>query len=338
MATDAPLLSIRDLHVDFGTRDGGTLPAVRGVDLDVGAGELVAVVGESGSGKSVTMLAVLGLLGPNATARGSVRFDGVELLGAPPAQLRRIRGARIGAIFQDPLTSLNPAHTIGHQLGEAVLAHHPRAKRQAKDRAAELLELVSITDVDRRLRAYPHELSGGMRQRVMIAMALANDPDLLIADEPTTALDVTIQAQILDVLANVQRERHLAVVLVTHDLGVVAGLAQEVNVMYAGRLVEHGDAIGVFHHQNHPYTRGLLACLPRLDKRHDLVPIGGAPPSLDDLPAGCAFHPRCPLAIERCRTEMPEIRDFRRTSAACHVAPLEPAGAVTTPLHDELAS
>jgi oligopeptide/dipeptide ABC transporter ATP-binding protein len=320
-----PLLSIRDLRVTFGGRDREPAQAVRGVDLDVAAGELVAVVGESGSGKSVTMLAVLGLLGPNATATGSVRFDGQELLGAPAGVLRRIRGLRIGTIFQDPLTSLNPAHTIGDQLAEAVLAHDPRARKRAKLRAGDLLELVSIPDVNRRLRAYPHELSGGMRQRVMIAMALANDPELLIADEPTTALDVTIQAQILDVLSAVQRDRDLAVVLVTHDLGVVAGLAQRVNVMYAGRVVETGDSVGVFHRQNHPYTRGLLACLPRLDRRHDLEPIGGSPPSLDQLPTGCAFHPRCALAIDRCRVELPELRTFPSTAAACHVAPLEPA-------------
>jgi peptide/nickel transport system ATP-binding protein len=323
-----PLLSIRDLRVSFGGTSGRSLAAVRGVDLDVLPGELVAVVGESGSGKSVTMLAVLGLLGPNAVATGSVRFDGQELLGAPPGQLRRIRGARIGTIFQDPLTSLNPAHTIGDQLAEAVLAHDPRARKRARLRAGDLLELVSIPDVNRRLRSYPHELSGGMRQRVMIAMALANEPDLLIADEPTTALDVTIQAQILDVLADVQRSRQLAVVLVTHDLGVVAGLAQRVNVMYAGRVVERGDAIGVFHHQNHPYTRGLLACLPRLDRRHDLQPIGGSPPSLDRLPTGCAFHPRCPLAVERCRAELPELRDLPSTAAACHHAPLAPLSAL----------
>ena len=289
------------------------------------AGELVAVVGESGSGKSVTMLAVLGLLGPNAKVTGSVRFDGQELLGAPAGVLRRIRGLRIGTIFQDPLTSLNPAHNIGDQLAEAVLAHDPRARKRAKQRAGDLLELVSIPDVNRRLRAYPHELSGGMRQRVMIAMALANDPELLIADEPTTALDVTIQAQILDVLSDVQRDRDLAVVLVTHDLGVVAGLAQRVNVMYAGRVVESGESVGVFHRQNHPYTRGLLACLPRLDRRHDLEPIGGSPPSLDQLPSGCAFHPRCALAVERCRHELPELREFPSTAAACHLAPLEPA-------------
>jgi peptide/nickel transport system ATP-binding protein len=324
VAGGTPLLAVRDLRVSFGQRDGAPLEAVRGVDLDVAAGELVAVVGESGSGKSVTMLAVLGLLGPNATATGSVRFDGQELLGAPAGQLRRIRGSRIGAIFQDPLTSLNPAHTIGDQLAEAVLAHDPRARKRAKRRAGDLLELVSIPDINRRLKSYPHELSGGMRQRVMIAMALANDPELLIADEPTTALDVTIQAQILEVLSAVQRERDLAVVLVTHDLGVVAGLAQRVNVMYAGRVVEQGDAVGVFHRQNHPYTRGLLACLPRLDRRHDLEPIGGAPPSLDDLPTGCAFHPRCAMAIERCCGELPELRTFTSTSAACHVAPLEP--------------
>ena len=329
MATDGPLLSIRDLHVEFATKDGGTLPAVRGVDLDVGAGELVAVVGESGSGKSVTMLAVLGLLGPNATARGSVRFDGLELLGAPPAQLRRIRGRphRRHLPGSVDVAQPGPHHRPPARRGRARPPPAGQAPGQGPRPPSCSSWSRSRTSTDG-CGPTPTSCRGACASASMIAMALANDPDLLIADEPTTALDVTIQAQILDVLANVQRERHLAVVLVTHDLGVVAGLAQQVNVMYAGRLVEHGDAVGVFHHQNHPYTRGLLACLPRLDKRHDLVPIGGAPPSLDDLPAGCAFHPRCPLAIDRCRTEMPEIREFRRTSAACHVAPLEPAGAV----------
>jgi oligopeptide/dipeptide ABC transporter ATP-binding protein len=327
--TADPLLVARDVAVSFDGGDGRRIEAVRSVDLDVARGEVVAVVGESGSGKSVTMLATLGLLGPGAIASGSIRFDGEELVGAHPGRLRRIRGSRIGTVFQDPLTSLNPAHTIGRQIAEAVLAHHPRAKDAARRKAAELLELVAITDIDRRLRAYPHELSGGMRQRVMIAMALANDPDLLIADEPTTALDVTIQAQILDVLANVQRERHLAVLLVTHDLGVVAGMAQRVYVMYAGRVVEHGPVVDVFHRSNHPYTRGLLACLPRLDGRVDLQPIGGAPPGAGRLPAGCAFHVRCPLAEERCRNEVPELRVFDTTAAACHLAPLAPSDAAT---------
>src|SRR5215218_9049017 len=257
-----PLLSIRDLRVTFGGRDGEPLEAVRGVDLDVAPGELVAVVGESGSGKSVTMLAVLGLLGPNATATGSVRFDGQELLGAPASVLRRIRGLRIGTIFQDPLTSLNPAHTIGDQLAEAVLAHDPRARKRAKLRAGDILELVSIPDVNRRLRAYPHELSGGMRQRVMIAMALANEPELLIADEPTTALDVTIQAQILDVLSDVQRERDLAVLFITHDLGIVRKIADRVCVMTQGKIVETGPTADIFAKPQHEYTRHLLAAEP----------------------------------------------------------------------------
>ncbi len=322
------LLAIRNLEVAFAA-GGRELPAVRGIDLDVGPEELVAVVGESGSGKSVSMLSVLGLLGPTARISGSIAFDGTELVAAPAAQLRAVRGRRIGMIFQDPLTSLNPVHTVGRQLAEAVLVHNPRQRKRAAARAGELLELVSITDVGRRLRNYPHELSGGMRQRVMIAMALANDPDLLIADEPTTALDVTIQAQILEVIAAVQRERRLAVVLVTHDLGVVAGLAQRVVVMYGGRVVEQGGAVDVFHRSNHPYTRGLLGCLPRLDRRLDLVPIGGAPPSLDRMPAGCAFHPRCRLVMDRCRTEQPPLVDHATTTAACFAAPLTTPGPTT---------
>ncbi len=321
-ATSDPILSLRGLAVDFAVT-GGTVQAVRGVDLDVGPGEVVGVVGESGSGKSATMLAVMGLLAPNGTTRGSVRFDGRELVGAPHETLRRLRGGRIGMIFQDPMTSLNPVLTVGRQVAEAVVTHQKVSNKAAYRKAEELLELVSIPHATQRVKAYPHELSGGMRQRVMIAMAMANDPDLLIADEPTTALDVTIQAQILDVLAHLRAERNLAIVIITHDLGVVAGLADSVHVMYAGRVVEHGPVDDTFHHSTHPYTRGLLACLPRLDRRDsDLVPIGGMPPALDALPPGCSFAPRCPYVIDRCLAEDPALRPLGPTSAACHVAPL----------------
>jgi oligopeptide/dipeptide ABC transporter ATP-binding protein len=316
-----PLLSVRGLEVHFRGRHQVT-HAVRGIDLDVSPGEVVGVVGESGSGKSASMLAVLGLLGAGADVSGSVRFEGQELIGLPPGRMRALRGRRIAMVFQDPMTSLNPVLTVGAQITEALGAHADVAKAVARRRAIELLELVSIPQADRRLRAYPHELSGGMRQRVMIAMAVANDPALLIADEPTTALDVTIQAQVLDVLATIRAEKDLAVVLITHDLGVVAGAADRVHVMYAGRVVERGDVVDIFHRPEHPYTRRLLACLPRLDRRGDaLVPIGGSPPSLADLPSGCAFRPRCPDAFDRCVVDDPALLPGTATDAACHAVP-----------------
>ncbi len=314
-----PLLALRGLTVDFSV-GRGTVHAVRGVDLDVRRGEVAAIVGESGSGKSTLMLAVMGLLAPNATVTGNAVFDGVDLVAASRSTLRELRGGRVAMVFQDPMTSLNPVHTVGRQLAEAVLVHRRVGRRAAYVRARELLELVAIPRADERLGAYPHELSGGMRQRVMIAMAMANDPDLLIADEPTTALDVTIQAQILEVLDRLRRERNLAVVLVTHDLGVVAGLADSVHVMYAGHLVEEGPVRDVFVTPAHPYTRGLLACSPRLDSDDDLVPIPGAPPVLSDPPAGCAFEPRCAMAVERCRHEVPVLTPVGATRAACLLA------------------
>jgi peptide/nickel transport system ATP-binding protein len=314
------LLEIEGLNVRFATR-GGTVKAVRGVDLTVRSDEVVGVVGESGSGKSAAMLAVMGLLADNATSSGSVRFAGEQLIGAPPARLRSLRGGRVAMVFQDPLTSLNPVLTVGRQVMEAIVTHDRTvSKKEARRRAAALLDLVAIPEAERRLDGYPHEFSGGMRQRVMIAMAMANEPDLLIADEPTTALDVTIQAQILDVLAAIRAERHLAIVLITHDLGVVAGLADTVHVMYAGRVVERGPVTEVFYRAQHPYTQRLLACLPRLDKRRgDLVPIGGAPPSLLDLPTGCSFRPRCARAVERCAHDDPALAAVGSTEAACLV-------------------
>jgi oligopeptide/dipeptide ABC transporter ATP-binding protein len=317
-----PLLEIRDLHVRFSVRSG-QVHAVRGLDLTVHRGEVAAVVGESGSGKSASMLAALGLLDVNATATGSVRFDGRELLKASPSVLRGIRGGRIGMIFQDPMTSLNPVLEIRRQIAEAVITHQRVSPRQAESKAVELLQMVSFPDAVRRARSYPHELSGGMRQRVMIAMALANDPDILIADEPTTALDVTVQAQILDLLRSLRQSRELAIVLITHDLGVVAGLADSVHVMYAGRIAESGPVVDIFHRPQHPYTAGLLASLPRLDlPDRELTPIGGIPPRLYEEPVGCAFAPRCQYAIAACSAAEPTLEHVNESLVACPVLPM----------------
>ena len=326
-ADDAPLLEVRGLDVRFHVT-GGSVHAVRGLDLSVRRGEVAAVVGESGSGKSATMLAALGLLDPNATVHGSVRFDGIELIAAPGSVLRGVRGGRIGMIFQDPMTSLNPVLTIGRQIAEAVITHRKVSPKQAEAKAVELLEMVTLPDAKNRVRAFPHELSGGMRQRVMIAMALANEPDILIADEPTTALDVTIQAQILQVLRDLQVARGLTIVLITHDLGVVAGLADTVHVMYAGNVVESGPVVDIFHRSNHPYTAGLLASLPRLDRpERELVPIGGVPPSLRSDPAGCAFAPRCPYAVDACAVQVPKLQPVGALMVACDVLPFDRAAA-----------
>jgi len=318
----APLLEITDLHVRFATRTG-LVHAVRGVNLTIDEGEVTGIVGESGSGKSATMLAVLGLAAASARITGSIRFRGEELLGAPE-RLRTLRGGQIGTIFQDPLTSLNPVLRVGEQVAETIRIHQRVSASRAQRQAIGLLELVAIPDPARRSRAYPHELSGGMRQRVMIAMAIANDPKLLIADEPTTALDVTIQAQILDILADLRDRKGLAVALITHDLGVVAGLADSVSVMYTGHIVEQAAVDDAFHRPRHPYTRGLLTSLPRLDRRAaDLRPIGGAPPSPgEDLP-GCSYRPRCPLAVDTCEHEGPRLRPVGESDVACHRAELE---------------
>jgi oligopeptide/dipeptide ABC transporter ATP-binding protein len=320
--TGAPVLEIEGLEVSF-PGDAGKVHAVRGVDLDVREGSVLGLVGESGCGKTVTMLAALGLLPRSATVRGSVRFRGTELVGLPPARIRAFRGSRMAMIFQDPVTSLNPVFSVGFQIAEAVRAHHPEVRsREAWGRAVELLTLVGIPDPGRRAHDYAHQLSGGMCQRAMIAMAVANDPDLLIADEPTTALDVTIQAQILDVLRSIRHEKGVAIVLISHDLGVVAGLAEEVAVMYAGRVVERGPVDEVYERSRHPYTRGLLASLPDLSAGHRgaLTPIEGAPPSLVALPSGCAFHPRCPYAEEVCREVDPALRPVAGVISACHRA------------------
>ncbi len=316
--TSEPLLELRDLRVTFDTPTGPA-PAVRGVSFAVHAGEAVAVVGESGSGKSVSMLATLGLV-QNAFVTGSARYRGTELVGLDPARLREIRGSRVSMIFQDPMTSLNPVLTIGKQLSLVMRAHSDISKKAAAARAVELIDRVAIPQAKRRCDAYPHELSGGMRQRVMIAMAIANDPEVLIADEPTTALDVTVQAQIMELLGNLRREQNLALVLITHDLGVVAGATDRVVVMYAGRVAEHGDVRPLFASPNHPYTRGLLDCLPRLDSRHDVqASIPGVPASPQSLPPGCAFAPRCSRVEPSCSEHEPQLEPFGGTSVACSV-------------------
>ncbi|WP_343246180.1 oligopeptide/dipeptide ABC transporter ATP-binding protein, partial [Streptomyces sp. SID5785] len=297
------LLEVTGLHVEFDGR-----AAVRGVDLRLERGQVLGLVGESGSGKSATALALLGLLPGNATVRGSVRLDGQELVGASDRELSRVRGARIGMVFQDPLSAFTPVYRIGDQIAEAVRAHRDVSREAARARAVELLGLVGIPRAHERADAYPHEFSGGMRQRAMIAMAIANDPDVIVADEPTTALDVTIQAQVLDVLRTAQRETGAAVVLVSHDLGVVAGTADRVAVMYGGRVVESGPVDTVFRAPRMPYTLGLLGAVPRIDGAADvLVPVPGVAPGAGEPAPGCAFAPRCPLADDRCTVSTPEL-------------------------------
>ncbi|GAB5469313.1 MAG: ABC transporter ATP-binding protein [Rhodospirillales bacterium] len=326
--TDQPLFSIRDLRVTFG-RAEAALPVVRGVSLDLAQGEVLGIVGESGSGKSVAMLAALGLLPEGARVEGSVRFKGRELVGLPRRELRKLRGSRISMIFQDPLSSFNPVMKIGDQLAEVIRLHNPAVgKVEALQRAVTLLDLVSIPEPARRVRQYPHEFSGGMRQRVMIAMAVANDPDVLIADEPTTALDVTVQAQIMEVLADLQRRLKLGIVLITHDLGVLAGHVDRVAVVYSGEVVEQANVYQLFQEPRHPYTRGLIASIPDLDTPSDrLFSIEGTPPSPGKLPGGCAFHPRCVRAEALCHQEPPGLKDFGGHLAACHFAD-EPAEAL----------
>ena len=312
-ASDAPLLEVTDLRVSFPSEDG-RVNAVRGVNLTVGRGEVLALVGESGSGKSVTSTAVMGLLDESAQISGSVRLHGTELLGRDDDYMSKIRGTQVSMVFQDPLSALTPVYTVGAQIVEALQIHNPKMDhRRAWDRAVELLELVGIPNPEVRARAYPHEFSGGMRQRAVIAIAIANDPNLIIADEPTTALDVTIQAQILDVLRTAQKETGAGVIMITHDLGVVAGMADRVAVMYAGRIVEAGDVDDIFYRSRMPYTIGLLGSLPRLDAKKDsaLATLEGNPPSLLDLPAGCPFAPRCPMAVEECLAGEPDLLPVR---------------------------
>jgi peptide/nickel transport system ATP-binding protein/oligopeptide transport system ATP-binding protein len=306
-----PLLSVDGLRVAFATEDG-IVQAVDGVSFSVDAGEVVAIVGESGSGKSVTAMTLMGLTrGPNARFEGEATFDGTELVEASAQQLQGIRGAGIAMVFQDPMSSLDPVHRVGHQIVEQIRAHDGKvSKAQAMDQAVELMERVGIPRAADRLRSYPHEFSGGMRQRVMIAMALSCSPKLLIADEPTTALDVTIQAQILDELRQLRDETGAGVILVTHDLGVVADIADRVIVMYSGRVVEQGTLDDIFYDPQHPYTWGLLGSITRVDADRSvrLPAIPGMPPSLLRPPKGCHFRPRCPHAFERC-SEVPELKN-----------------------------
>ncbi|GGS53972.1 ABC transporter ATP-binding protein [Actinokineospora fastidiosa] len=316
------LLEVRDLRVTF-TTGRGALRAVDGLSFTLDRGRTLSIVGESGSGKSVSSLAIMGLH-RDAAVEGSIEVDGVQVVGAPADQVRRMRGRRMAMVFQDPLSSLHPAYAVGEQIAEAYRLHFGAGRRAARLRAAEVLGEVGIPDPKRRLAEYPHQFSGGMRQRVMIAMALACEPELLIADEPTTALDVTVQAQILELIARVQQDHGLAVLMITHDLGVVARAADEVLIMYAGAAVEHGPALTVFAEPRHPYTRGLLNCLPRLDGDAEaaLIPIPGNPPSLLSPPDGCRFHPRCAERQERLpcavsRPLLPQPGPAHR--AACHL-------------------
>jgi peptide/nickel transport system ATP-binding protein len=304
-----PLLRVEDLHVRFDTPDG-VVRAVDGVSYELERGRVLGIVGESGSGKTVASLAIMGLLGDGrAHVSGRVLLGGRDLLALGDEQMRAIRGNEIAMVFQDPLSALHPFQRVGAQLGEAIRAHRDVSRREAGTRTVKLLETVGMPDARRRAERYPHELSGGMRQRAMIAMALANEPAVLVADEPTTALDVTVQAQILDLLARLKDDLGMAVVIITHDLGIVAGTAEEVAVMYAGRIVERGPVERIFAAPEHPYTWGLLRSVPRLDtpRGEDLVPIPGRPPSLACLPDGCAFAPRCPYVRPRHRELQPSL-------------------------------
>ena len=304
-----PLLEVRDLHTVFYTSDG-RVPAVDGVSFDLEKGKSLGVVGESGCGKSVTSLSIMRLItSPGRIERGQVRFDGEDLLALPDDEMQKIRGKSIAMIFQEPMTSLNPVLTIGDQIAEAIHMHERVSEPEARDRTVELLERVGIPNAKQRFQAYPHEMSGGMRQRVMIAMALACDPELLIADEPTTALDVTIQAQILELLKSLRQERDLALLLITHDLGVVAEMVDHVVVMYAGEIVESGEVVPLYDDPKHPYTRGLLSSIPSIatSKEMRLNVIRGSVPNPLFYPKGCRFEPRCPYAMPVCRDRHPEL-------------------------------
>jgi peptide/nickel transport system ATP-binding protein len=319
-----PLLEVKNLSVHFPT-DDGLVKAVDGVSFSLLPGETLGVVGESGSGKSVSFLTVMGLIDrERAQVEGEIIFQGQDLLTLPADEMRTVRGEKISMIFQDPMTSLHPYYKVGDQIAEAVRVHQKVSKQEAHEQAVEMLRRVGISRPDERADQYPHEFSGGMRQRAMIAMALSLNPDLLIADEPTTALDVTVQAQILDLLDRLKQEFNAAIVIVTHDLGVVAEHCDHIQVMYAGKIVEAGDRRDIYYEAHHPYTWGLLASIPRLndsDIKERLSPIRGLPPSLIFVPPGCAFHPRCPHVFDRCRTEVPELLPADGHHASrCHLS------------------
>jgi oligopeptide transport system ATP-binding protein len=319
----APLLEVEDLYVEFHTRDG-VAKVLNGVSYHVNAGETLAVLGESGSGKSVTAQTIMGILDmpPAVITGGSIRYHGEDLLTASEERRREVRAEGIAMIFQDALSALNPVFTVGFQIEEQLRVRLGVSRRDARRRAVELLDLVRIPNARRRVRQYPHEFSGGMRQRAMIAMALALDPEMLIADEPTTALDVTVQAQIMDLLAEIQADRQMGLILITHDLGVVAEVADRIAVMYAGRIVEQADAYSLYHNPGHPYTAALLESLPRMDLRgQTLNTIKGLPPSLLNIPSGCPFHPRCRRAEDICRSEFPpSVRLGLGRTSLCHFA------------------
>ena len=320
-ATPAPLLEVRNLRVEFPTRRG-TLLAIDDISFDIAPGEVLGVVGESGAGKSLTGAAIIGLLEPpGRIASGEIVLEGQRVDNLPHEQMRAIRGRKIGAIFQDPLTSLNPLYTVGRQLTETIQTHLGVSSQEARARAIRLLQETGIPAAEARIDQYPHQFSGGMRQRVVIALALAAEPKLIVADEPTTALDVSIQAQIIALLKHLCREHGAAVMLVTHDMGVIAETCDRVAVMYAGRIVEVGPVQDVIHGPAHPYTAGLMGSIPSMDgERERLLQIEGAMPRLTAIPPGCAFHPRCPQAIERCRIERPELEAAAATRAACWLA------------------
>ncbi|WP_408013795.1 ABC transporter ATP-binding protein [Saccharopolyspora elongata] len=317
------LLEVEDLHVEFRTRDG-VAKVLNGVSYHVDAGETLAVLGESGSGKSVTAQTIMGILDipPGAITGGSIKYRGEDLLAASDRRRRELRGESMAMIFQDALSALNPVYTVGFQIAEQLRTRRGMSRKDATIRAVELLDQVKIPNAKQRVKEYPHQFSGGMRQRAMIAMSLALDPDLLIADEPTTALDVTVQAQIMDLLDELRRDRGMGLILITHDLGVVAEVADRIVVMYAGRIVESADAYSLYKQPGHPYTEGLMRSIPRLDlKGQELETIKGLPPNLLAVPSGCPFHPRCARAVERCSQEVPTYHQLGLGRAsACHFA------------------
>jgi oligopeptide transport system ATP-binding protein len=325
------VLEVTNLNTSFWTPEGD-VKAVNNVSFTIQRGETLGIVGESGSGKSQIFMSIMGLLASNGRATGSVKVTGTEILGVPTAELNKIRGARMSMIFQDPMTSLNPYLTVRRQMTEVLVTHKGMTEKEAAEASIRMLDQVQIPEARRRVNMHPHEFSGGMRQRVMIAMALLCGPELLIADEPTTALDVTVQAQILDLLSQLRRDNGMAIALITHDLGVIAGLADRVMVMYAGAVAEEGSVRDIFKRPQHPYTEGLLRSMPRLDESgiNRLQTIGGQPPNLQNLPSGCSFRERCPYAFDRCATERPILResDAPGRAKACH---LDEIGAARQP-------